>query len=664
MSNGVGNIKDLNTSRGLALQGLLSSLGHATSDPSSGAKLSPEQLRNLSNKIDQILGDGADQNQTQQFERGQLLNEEGLPIVDISEPISQDPKTSATSTTAPEPDFIPIPLLPLTERERRRRERDRVLSLLEEEERLQQLQDERDAEQERKEAMRKRKESVKAELEQLKAAKELQKKMGKALIRNITEAREKEENVIKEEAISKLQPASSTPKKSVTFADAPDDDREKKSSKHQVDWGDVATGRLRSSGRIPILGTAEIETYPMKMHVVERLPKATPPPIFQNSADSDDESPVPSEHSSPRMENATPDEDEEDPRFEQVSSSNEESSDEEPLEEEFNWDSAQHHREIALEYYKKRHAIGAETAKTMATRSHDDEHEEPQLMGRQLSGKSPLSCFQADRMAGTYDKSRAPVSTSIGPSVIPASRQKSLRNSIRVCKLENDQLIGGGSGESGSEDETVKEVLRMLKNGSIQNAGPDFDPSLLTSNIVSPTPTVEGLPPTETSLLLPAPAHTTKPSRFKSAHAGRTVEISPTQDAPSTGISRPNPAVSGVVERKNPRLSPSPHFPLNKPARRFPTEIKPSDAPMTSSIPDIVTPSSFPAPSMIIDSPSFPRVQPTTPKEGVRASSRPQRPPVVMSSTVKESSRQCQSNEASAQATSKQYVSRFMAERR
>ncbi|KIJ10481.1 hypothetical protein PAXINDRAFT_101981 [Paxillus involutus ATCC 200175] len=668
MSNDAGNIKDLSTSRALALQSLLSSLGHATGDPSPGAKLSPDQLQNLSNKFEEILGDGADQGKMQRIEQGQLLNEEGLPVIDISEPILQDSETSVTST-APEPDYIPIYVLPPSERERRHRERDRILDLLQEEERLQQLQEERDAEEERKEAIRKRKESVKAEL---KATKELQKKMGKALMRNITEAKEKEENV-KQEVASK-QPPSSTPKKSVAFADAPDDERENKSSKHQIDWGDVAVGRLRSSNRTPIVSTADAEKYPMKMHVVERRPMAAPSPSnFHENADSDDESPAASEHSSPRMENTAPGEEEEETGPEQASSSDEESSDEEPLEEEFDWDSAQHHREIALEYYRKRHAIGAETAKAMAAHSLDDNvHDELEPLG-QSNGRSPLSRFRADRMAGAYDKSHTLASTSIGPSVIPASRQESLRNSIRVGKLENDLLVGGGSGESGSEDETMKEVLQMLKNGSIQNAGPDLDPSSLTSSMRPPNVNAEDSP--GGTSLLPASVHTTKPSRFKSAYAGRTPEISPTQGAPGAGISQLKPAVSGVVECKPPRSLPTQRFPLNRPARPFATEIKPSDTPiaapstsneslppfpMTSSVPGMVTSPSILLPSMIIESPSFPRAQLVTPEEGVHVSSRPQHPPAVMSSTVKESSGRSQSSDAAAPT---RYMSRFMAER-
>ncbi|KIJ69064.1 hypothetical protein HYDPIDRAFT_105634 [Hydnomerulius pinastri MD-312] len=587
-------------------------------------------------------------------------------------------------------------VIPPSEKERRRRERDRILDLLEEEERLQQLQEERDAEEERKEAIRKRKESAKAELEQLKAAKEFQKKMGKALIRNFADAREKEEKekVKVEEASLKPEPVTSAPKKSVTFADVPaedDDEEEGGSLKPQVDWGDVAAGRLRSSNRVPLVSAAEANNYPMKMQVVERRPATTATlPTFQNGADSDDESPAPSEHSSPRIEPPFLEEEEES-GIEQASSSDEDgtSDDEEPLEEEYDWDSAQHHREIALAYYNTRHAIGAETAKAMTAHAHNDDDDESQeLLGTPVSGQSgvkpPLSRFRADRMAAAYDVSRAPISTSIGPSVIPASRQKSLRNSIRVGKLENDQLVGGEAGDSGSEDDVVREVLEMLKNGQIENAGPGFDPSSLTGGGPPFNPEAEPTSPTDASLASPTPAPAPAPaprmSRFKMARGGGTAET--VIPASGSSTAQPKPAISGVVERKPARQLPTQTFVPNKPARRPPTEPKLPDAtslapsmiidspsfPMAatpSGLSNVVASPSFPAPSMNVNSPSFPRAQPVPPRQDMRLSTRPQGPPVVMSPAVKESSGRSQRDVTPPQgeAALKKPMSRFMAER-
>lgn len=81
-------------------------------------------------------------------------------------------------------------------------------------------------------------------------------------------------------------------------------------------------------------------------------------------------------------------------------------------------------------------------------------------------------------MAMAYDKS---ASTSLGPSVIPASRQKSLQEAIRLGKIENNHLVGGEEGESGSEDEAVREVLELLSNGRIHNAGPGVTTELLSA---------------------------------------------------------------------------------------------------------------------------------------------------------------------------------------
>lgn len=77
-------------------------------------------------------------------------------------------------------------------------------------------------------------------------------------------------------------------------------------------------------------------------------------------------------------------------------------------------------------------------------------------------------------MATAYDKS---TSTSLGPSVIPASRQRSLQEAIRLGKIDNNHLVGGEEGESGSEDEAVREVLELLRNGRIHNAGADLTSS-------------------------------------------------------------------------------------------------------------------------------------------------------------------------------------------
>jgi len=147
--------------------------------------------------------------------------------------------------------------------------------------------------------------------------------------------------------------------------------------------------------------------------------------------------------------------------------------------------------------------------------------------------------------------------------------------------LENDQLVGGDYGESGSEDETIREVIQMLQTGSIQNAGPDFKPSSMTT--ITPPKNSDAVesPMVGTSTA----AHGAKPSRFKLARGGGVTTF---QGNNSRDNVRSQPAISSVVERKAPRSSPSQHFPINKPPPRPPVK------------------ASEPAPPMIIDSPSFP----------------------------------------------------------
>lgn len=171
-------------------------------------------------------------------------------------------------------------------------------------------------------------------------------------------------------------------------------------------------------------------------------------------------------------------------------------------------------------------------------------------------------------MAAAYDKSHGPVSTSIGQTVIPASRQKSLRNSVRLGKLDNDQLVGGNSGESGSDDETLKEVIQMLQTGSIQNAGPDFKPSSMAT--IAPPQNSDAVE--SPSIGMSTAAHGVKPSRFKLARAGGIIET--TRENKSGDNAWSQPAFLSVVERKAPRSSPSQHFPINKPPLRSRSPVK------------------------------------------------------------------------------------------
>ena len=130
------------------------------------------------------------------------MNEEGLPIIDITEPMA-GPLNPAGESRVEEaiedsPWLYADPIVNLSSvnaqtRERLRQQREKMLDMLEAEE----------AEEERKERVKEREEvseiarkGVEAsvsEQERLKAAKEMQKKMGRALLKNMADEREKEE---------------------------------------------------------------------------------------------------------------------------------------------------------------------------------------------------------------------------------------------------------------------------------------------------------------------------------------------------------------------------------------------------------------------------------------------------------------------------------------
>lgn len=293
-----------------------------------------------------------------------------MPIVDINEPIisadvlsKADPKGQFD-----DPDLLPLWTLSPAEKARRKAERERILDLLEEEERLQEQRDTETARERHKEEMERRKEAAQKEIENLKKARELQKRMGKALMRSVVESREREEKDQAEQLEKdRLAAESRVPKKkSVSFADDIDENgRIKSESSKSGGWGDVAPGTLRPKG-------------PMKMHVVERHPRSLAQAGFAPEPDSDDESDpgsVPSDgsendlyaHGSESGDAAQASDEDESQADEEISDWNGE-----------DFDSAQHQREIALKYYEKRRDFGAETSRAMRAHTHEeDEWDQP-----------------------------------------------------------------------------------------------------------------------------------------------------------------------------------------------------------------------------------------------------------------------------------------------
>ncbi|KAI6099925.1 hypothetical protein EDD16DRAFT_1657697 [Pisolithus croceorrhizus] len=455
------NVKDLSSSKTAALQALLSSFRQATGEDRSAPGLSQDGLQKLSAKIEEILGDGPSQSNAQ----GELLNEEGLPIVEITEPVSPSSEAQSGLPFTEEPDLIPLHVLPPSERERRRRECARIFDILEEEERSQQLREELGETERRKEEMRRRKEAARMEYEHLKQAKELQKKMGRALVGSTSGSSETDPRPLRQVA--------SDSKKSVTFAEpVPSDVITTERQPSQADCGDITAGRLRSSHRVPPVSAAMTDKHVMKVQVVERRGENTSGPTMEHVADSDDESPTLPEPSSSQRCATEPRNIEQRESSMNDTSSDEAQSVEETLDESFDWDSAQHQREVAFEYFAKRHVIGTEAVRALAINNDDEGETECVSNGRSFSQRAPMSRFRADRMAEAYGKSHPQLSTSLGSTVVPEARQKALRNSIRMGNLVNDQLAGGPSGDSGSEDEDVKEMIDALKKGDVQNIGP------------------------------------------------------------------------------------------------------------------------------------------------------------------------------------------------
>lgn len=307
----------------------------------------------------------------------QLVNEEGLPIVDINEPVTVADIAFKTDSTGQfdDPDLLPLWTLSSAEKTRRKTERERILDLLEEEERIQEQQDTEAARERYKQEMEKRKEAAQKEMESLRKARELQKKMGRALMRSVVEGRDQAEKEIADQSVrDRLTAELRMPKKkSVSFADDIDEDGRIKPNKGKgVDWGDVAPGTLRPKA----------ERQPMKMHVIERHPRTLAQSDLTPERDSDDDS-DPGSTLSNNSENQYPahgsdfDSDEDDAARRGLPGPDEDY-DELPMDEDVSdwngedFDFAQHQREIALQYYEKRRHIGAEASSAMRAHTHDE----------------------------------------------------------------------------------------------------------------------------------------------------------------------------------------------------------------------------------------------------------------------------------------------------
>lgn len=321
------------------------------------------------------------------------MNEEGLPIIEISEPVE-------SSSPSQDPPYFPVaddptPLTSLSDiqKESWRRQRDEILDALEKEEEREMG---KEAEKECHE-LDKRRETAKAEAE-LRAAREMQKKMGKALLRNIAEAREREERQRQEDnsaihlraGSSKSGEKSLKPRKSVTFAEPPKDGEEDKPNLQRMEkkmkWGDVSAGPMNGSSRQYLRNKSDLGKQPMRLEVVERVPgqKRSEHITEEHLPDSDDES-IPDDapsrsHIPPWLR------DDEGPfspqRFSDDDDDDSDQDEEQNVDsqDDFDFDTARHQREVFLEYNRLRGTIGADIVKAMSSHTHEageDEWDQP-----------------------------------------------------------------------------------------------------------------------------------------------------------------------------------------------------------------------------------------------------------------------------------------------
>jgi hypothetical protein len=330
-------------------------------DPNSD-RLSPEALHRLTERLDSILGD-APQSQPQ-------FNQDGLPIQEITEHV--DDSVAAEENFTPEPLNLPsLSSLTPEERSLKRRQQDRILDLLEAEEELAKRQEEKEAYEKKREAYEKYAKLKAEQEEDKKKDKQLAKKMGKALVswRRDDNDNDNDQQETSPQSNNSEQPPESTPKKSVKFADDVDSQSE---PNLPADWGDVSAGRLRP-------GTVHSNPFtPQTMveRVVERFPSADaststssrPVTLAQDDADSDDESDP----------EADIDDEPEPPESELSEDDDMDVDADMDLAGEIDLDEAQHRREIALEYHRKRALIGDTATKAML-RPSNESSEDPSV---------------------------------------------------------------------------------------------------------------------------------------------------------------------------------------------------------------------------------------------------------------------------------------------
>ncbi|KAI0082830.1 hypothetical protein K474DRAFT_1767595 [Panus rudis PR-1116 ss-1] len=622
MSQTNGTAKDLNESKIQALQALINSVSPEGTQGSNGgdSNLTPDQIRKLSEKLGELLGDDGLPSDiadgTKRNEKGELVNEEGLPIIDINEPLAFNESTTTlpppSTGNFDDPDLLPLWALSPAEKARRKAERERILDLLEEEERVQQAREQAAIRERLKVEMEKRKEAGKAELERLKKARDLQKKMGRALVRSVVHAPEddKKEATTSQELKDQSTDGTSKTKKSVTFADDADD-----ASKEAKDSSSGDTSTPKSSGKTPL--QIKSDKMPMKMEVVERMPagKQPPPravPETLPKTEHKDKPVIDDENSPSKREDKTVGK-EKYPWVDADSSDDEaddRDGDEDVRWEEDDLDFAQHQREIALAYYEKRATIGSQASSAMRAHTHDEnEWDQPDVpLDASLASeppKPPVSKFKQSLLTRSATTTLA--SHSLGQAVLPVSQSSALKSAVRMGKLEDGKLVGGEEGESDGEvDDDMKEILELLRKGEITNVGPQPHTSSPSS---VPAQDVSNAPAPKPEPQQPVSAARSKVSKFKLSMTAEPRSSGTTAVSSPAGSSLNTPTT--ITERSSPKpMSPEDALPQGRPIA-VPTRVsqRPSKPPQPPQIPGnagFVSPQGA-MPSMVVESPSFER---------------------------------------------------------
>ena len=109
-----------------------------------------------------------------------------------------------------------------------------------------------------------------------------------------------------------------------------------------------------------------------------------------------------------------------------------------------------------------------------------------------------------------------------------------MQNTVKLGKLESDQLVGGPE----DSDDDLKEIMELIHQGEVENVGQNLPNDLLSR-------TAE-----RAHSSLPPPKTRNKTSRFKINRGGTPRPTEPTaEDGPSIAVEPPTPVALNVIER-------------------------------------------------------------------------------------------------------------------